>query len=109
VTRAGRRAALTAAVGAAALLACGRDGNCHADVCTTGTVQHAGAAADSAPGTWAVRGDDGVTYAVVPALPVTFRRPGLRVKMTAKKHAGRAASRAAGGARPVELLRIETM
>jgi hypothetical protein len=68
-------------------------------------VQHVGAAADSSATAWAVRGDDGTSYAVVAGLPPLFRREGMRVKMTAKKHAGRAP----GGARPVELVRIETM
>ena len=95
----------TSAAAVTTLLACHRDGNCHADVCTTGTVQHAGAAADSTPAAWAVRGDDGITYAVVPALPSTFRHEGMRVKLTAKKHAGRGPN----GTRPIEILRLETI
>jgi hypothetical protein len=91
-----RRLLAGAALGVG-LVACHTNGGCASDVCTVGTVQHVGPA-------WGVRADDGSTYAVVPALPTLFQREGLRVRLTAKKHGGRGT----GGARPVEVVRIET-
>jgi len=80
--------------------ACRIDRSCAADVCTDGTVRHAGSSA-----AWTVRGDDGRTYEVKPGLPTLFQREGLRVRVVGRKHSGRGA----GGARPIDLVRIETV
>jgi hypothetical protein len=50
------------------------------EICVTGASRYYGFEG----GFWAVRGDDGITYDPLGALPAAFRRDGLRVRLVAR-------------------------
>jgi len=50
------------------------------EMCITGAARYYGFEG----GFWAVRGDDGITYDPLGALPAAFRRDGLRVRLVGR-------------------------